>query len=160
VPLSHFCRCKEKDAALCEKPQQLIARFITIEALRELGHSPGTNANESFDQIISWMAPKNKVHSMSISFKMRVGMAIRINTLGLVGCHREVFDKLGMFVTSDVCHHLQVKDTNRHKGVTKAKTPAAKCQSVVGMDEGHMEEDTTVATAPRRMRGPRRCGLC
>ena len=185
----HFYRCKEKDAALYEKLQQIIARFITIEALRELAHSLDTNANESFNQIISWMAPKNKVYSMSISLKIRVGMAIGINTLGLVGYYREVFDKLGMFMTSDVYHYLQVKDTNRHKRITKAKTPAAKrrrqrgkfeklkkhteeakrarCrrdgsvyQSGIGMDGGYMEEDATATTAPRRTRGPRRCGLC
>jgi len=40
----HFHRCKEKDAALCEKPQQLIAGSITVEALQELTHSPDTTA--------------------------------------------------------------------------------------------------------------------
>jgi len=65
----HCCRCKDKDSALCEKLQQLIRRFIAIEALKELAHSLDTNANESFNQMISWMAPKNKVYSMSVSLK-------------------------------------------------------------------------------------------
>ena len=186
----HFCRSKVKDIAMCEHPQQLIGRFIAIGALKELAHSLDTNANESFNQIISWMAPKNKVYSMSISLKIRIGMAIGINTMGLLGYYRFLFDKLNMMMTSDVYHYLQVKDSNRSKRVTKAKTPTAKrrrqrfkfeklkqhtedakrarCrrdgsvyQSGIGMNGGYLDDDATAPnTNPRRTRGLRKCGIC
>ena len=186
----HYYRSKEKDAELYEKLQKLVARFITIEALKELAHSLDTNANEAFNQIISWMAPKNKVYSMSISLKIRIGMAIGINTLGLVGHYKETFDQLGMFMTSDVYHYLQVKDSNRSKRINKAKTSAAKrrrqrgkfeklkqhtedakrarCQrdgsvyeSGIGMNGGYQDDDATADNRPKkRSRGVRKCGLC
>jgi len=186
----HYYRCKVKDVALYERLQQLIGRFITIEALKELAHSLDTNANEAFNQTISWMAPKNKVYSMSVSLKIRIGMAIGINTMGLVAYYRLLFDKLNMVMTSDVYHYLQVKDSNRTKRVNKAKTPTAKrgrqrfkfeklkqhtedakrarCrrdgsvyQSGIGMNGGYLDDDATASnTNPRRARGLRRCGIC
>jgi len=115
-----------KDVALHEQLNHLIARFIAIEALLELAHSLDTNANESFNQSTSWMAPKNKVCSMSVSLKIRIGMAIGISTMGLVRHYRLLFDKLGMTMTSDVYHYLQVKDSDRFICINKAKTPTAK----------------------------------
>jgi len=186
----HCYRCKVKDVALYEQLNHLIARFITIEALLELAHSLDTNANESFNQSISWMAPKNKVYSMSVSLKIRIGMAIGINTMGLVRYYRLLFDKLGMAMTSDVYHYLQVKDSNRFKRINKAKTPTAKrrrqrfkfeklkqhtedakrarCrrdgsvyQSGIGMDGGYiLEDEATNATARPRRSSARKCGIC
>jgi len=57
---------------------------------------------------------------------MRIGMAIGINTMGIVACFRESFDKLGIMMTTDVYHYLQVKDMNRNKQISKTKTPTAK----------------------------------
>jgi len=51
----HYYRCKDKDSALYEKLQQLIGRFIVIEALKELAHSLDTNAmNHSTKQSHGW----------------------------------------------------------------------------------------------------------
>jgi len=111
---------------------------------------------------------------MSVSLKIRIGMAIGVNTMGLVAYYREIFDKLEMMVTTDVYYYLHVKDTNRNKQISKAKALAAKrrcqwgkfeklkmhteeanrarcrrdgsvCQSGIGMDGGYLEDDATAS---------------
>jgi len=99
-----------------------------------------------------------------------------------------LIDKLGIMMTSDVCHSLQVKDTNRNKRISKAKTPAAKrrrqqgkfeklkmhteeakrarcrrdgsvCQSGIGMDGGYLEDDATASNGNGNNAQRRRRGL-
>lgn len=56
----HFYRSKAKDNELYEELQQILRRFITLDALKEVAHSMDTCANESLNNTISWVAPKNK----------------------------------------------------------------------------------------------------
>lgn len=55
-----FYRCKNKEPKLYAKLQSIVARFSTLEALKELYHKMDTCANESFNNTIAWMAPKTK----------------------------------------------------------------------------------------------------
>jgi F0F1-type ATP synthase delta subunit len=55
-----FYRCKDKDAALYKQLKEMLARFLTIDALKEVAHNLDTCVNESMNQVVSWLAPKNK----------------------------------------------------------------------------------------------------
>ena len=64
-----FYHDKSKDAELCDKLCLIMARFVTLEALKEVVHNMDTCANESFNNTIVWVAPKNKVYSGSQSLQ-------------------------------------------------------------------------------------------
>jgi len=60
-----FNHDKEKDVLLYKKLQSILARFITLDAPKEVAHSLDTCANESFNNTMAWVAPKNKVYAGS-----------------------------------------------------------------------------------------------
>jgi tRNA isopentenyl-2-thiomethyl-A-37 hydroxylase MiaE len=63
---------------------------------------------------------------MSHSLLIQIGIALGINSMGLLGYYEELFKQLGMDMTEDIHHYLQVKDNNKTKQITKAKLPASK----------------------------------
>ena len=105
-----FYHDKVKDAALYAKLQSIIARFVTLEALKEVGHTMDTCANESFNNMISWLAPKNKVYARTNSLKNQICIAIGIFSLGTKAYYEGLFHNLGITITPDVLHYLTVKD--------------------------------------------------
>lgn len=52
-------KVKDKDLYCCLT--KLMDHFITIAALKEVGHGSDTQVNESLNNTISWLAPKNAV---------------------------------------------------------------------------------------------------
>ena len=70
------CREKGKDDLLCERLQSMLKRFITLDASKEVTHSLDTCANESFNDTVAWVAPKNKVYAGSNSLCNRMSVAI------------------------------------------------------------------------------------
>ena len=53
-----YYRTKTKDAALYNKLQQIVQRFITFDQLKEVAHGMDTDVNESFNNTFSWLAPR------------------------------------------------------------------------------------------------------
>ena len=78
----HFYRCKEKDKVLYAELKRIMARFLTLEALLEVAHTMDTNANESLNNTISWIAPKNKVLCGTLSLAICIGIALGITSVG------------------------------------------------------------------------------
>ena len=123
---SKMYRCKTKDKKLYSMLLQKIERFITEDALDEVGHGMDTLVNESFNNTVAWVAPKNKVYSSSDSLKNRVAICLGINSLGTLDYYRQLFHRLDIAMSDDVLHYLTVVSNKRHKRITKAKTPQYK----------------------------------
>ena len=81
-----------------------------------------TCANESFNNTISWLAPKNKVYCGIHSLNNHISIVIGITTPGTFKYFEELFQKLGIELTPDVVHFLTIKSTHRKKRIDKAKT--------------------------------------
>ena len=79
------------DALLYDKLSSIVARFITIEALKEVAHAGDTCANESFNNTIAWVAPKNKVYCGSYSLANRISICIGIKLMGLQAFYEQLF---------------------------------------------------------------------
>jgi len=62
-------RSKETDPKLYNELEKRIDRFITLDAFKEVSHGMDTNTNESFNNVVAWLAPKNKTYSKSKSLK-------------------------------------------------------------------------------------------
>lgn len=105
-----FYRCKTKDGTLYNILSEKISRFITLERLKEVAHGMDTQVNESFNNTASWFAPKNKVYCGSRSLSNRISLAVGINTLGLLQYFKRLYKKLGIVITPNVLHFLQVKE--------------------------------------------------
>jgi hypothetical protein len=121
-----FYRCMTKDAKLYGILKGEYARFITLDKLKEVSHSMDTQPNESMNNTISWLAPKNKCYSGSQSLRNRICIAIGINQLGLHKYLKKLLHRLGITMTPNTTHFLTQKDRKRAKRIAKTKTTVAK----------------------------------
>lgn len=146
-----YYRNKKKDAVLYEKLSELLGRFLTPQALRDVSHGMDTNVNESFNNTVSWFAPKNKVYCSSGSLLNRVALAIGINSVGFEVFFRRLFAKLGITLTSDVSHFLRVKDRSRVNRIVALKTPKKKKQRIQ-QKMATLKKETLIAVKERNRR--------
>ena len=72
-----------------------------------------TNCNESFNNTVAWLAPKNKVYCGSRSLWNQIAIAIGIMSIGLVEFYERLFHKLGIAMTPNmITHFLTIKEKN------------------------------------------------
>jgi hypothetical protein len=105
-----YYRCKTKDAKLYDVLQKKISRFITTDWLKEIAHGMDTQVNESFNNTVSWVAPKNKVYCGSCSLSNCLCLAVGVNSLGIYHYFMRLFKSMAIKVTPSITHYLQVKD--------------------------------------------------
>jgi len=144
-----YYRNKERDAKLYSVLQQKIARFITVDALREVCHNMDTNVNESLNNTIAWVAPKNKVYSGTASLSNRMSIALSITSLGTMEFFRRLFDEFGITMTEDVRHFLEAHHLRRAKRIAKSKTVDGKKKRARQFHE-KLIEHTLVAKKERK----------
>jgi hypothetical protein len=143
-----FYRCKTKDAALFGALEPIVARFVTLQRLHEVAHGLDTQVNESFNNTFSWVAPKNKVYSGSQSLRNRLSIAIGINGLGTVDYFTRLYKSLGVIMTPNVHHFLQLKEQTRVKRIQKVKlVESKKLRRKAKFDK--QRQDEAVATKER-----------
>jgi hypothetical protein len=82
--------------------------------------------NEAFNNICTWFAPKNKVFTGSFSLHIRIGLAVGINSIGVLEYFKRLFRKLGITMTNNVVRYLTIKEANRVKKHDNGKTSTAK----------------------------------
>jgi hypothetical protein len=89
----HYYRSMQKgeDAKLYGVLQDKIARFISVDRLHKVAHGMDTQVNESFNNTVSWFAPKNKVYCGTSSLTNRVGFAVSITSVGVLEYFRRLF---------------------------------------------------------------------
>ena len=121
-----FYRCKQKDKELYESLQQLVSRFVTHEALVEIGHGFDTLVNESLNNTVSWVAPKNKTYSTTQSLRNRICIAVCINGVGTLEFYQRLFVKLDMPMPIDILHFLRKTNNIRAHKIAKTKMGAVK----------------------------------
>jgi hypothetical protein len=126
VASDRYYRNKEKDAALYAELNKMIQRFISPDKLREVAHGMDTNVNKSINNTISYFAPKNRVYCGTRSLQNRVSIAIGVLSLGMVEYFKRLFKALGIYMTPNILHFLEVKEKHRLYRIEKAKTSKAK----------------------------------
>jgi hypothetical protein len=149
-----YYRSKTKDAALYTiLSEKIMARFITLERLKEVGHSMDTQVNESFNNTVAWIAPKNKVYCGTQSLMNRLSVAIGINKLGLETFYKRLYKMLGISMTNNINHFLQVKDAKRTKRLIKKQTKEAK-KARLKRRFDQIKEDEAIAKRDDAKRNP------
>jgi hypothetical protein len=111
-----FYRCKTRDAKLYAVLSDMISRFITLDKLKEISYGMDTQVNESFNNTLSWIAPKNKVYCGSASLSNRFCMAIGIHSISITRFWTRVFKVFAITVTPGIVHFLTAKDSKTEVG--------------------------------------------
>jgi hypothetical protein len=138
-----YYRSKTTDAKLYVILSDKVSRFITFDRLKEVAHGMDTQVNESFNNTASWFAPKNKVYCGSCSLTNRLSIALGINTLGLTEYFRRLFKRLGIHLTRNVMHWLQMKDQTRSKRLARIKTKDKKKDRIKRKHEDLIKDEAT-----------------
>lgn len=146
-----YYRNKERDTKLYNLLQQKLARFVAVDALREVCHDMDTNKNESLNNTIAWIAPKNKVYSGTASLSNRICIALCVTSLGVLPFFEEVFKQFGIVMTDDVRHYLEGLHLRRAKRIAKTKTTAGKKKRSKKFHD-KLIEHTVVAKRERKKR--------
>jgi hypothetical protein len=113
---------KESDAKLYKTLSDKLARFISLDRLQEVAHGMDSQVNESLNNTISWLAPKNKVYCASSSLSNRIGIAVGINSLGMVEYFSRLLKSLGIIMTPNIKHFLEVREKSRSNRLKAIKT--------------------------------------
>ena len=119
-------RDKDGDAKLYKCLTDILRRFITLSALKEVGHGSDTQVNESLNNTISWLAPKNKTYSGSVSLRNRISMGIGISSVGTYEYFVRLLEKLGCPVTDHVRYYLSTQQKTRATRIAKYKKKQVK----------------------------------
>ena len=132
-----WCKCKnmtneqrfyrnphnsDADSKLYNHLHTILAKYASVDRLKEVAHGMDTNCNESLNNTISYFAPKNRVFCGTRSLHNRVAIAIGINSMGFMVYFQRLLKALGIAVTPNVEHWLQVRETIRNRRLLKAKT--------------------------------------
>jgi hypothetical protein len=125
-----------------------------MDKSEEMAHGLDINMNESFNNICTWFAPKNKVFAGSGSLHNRIAFTVGVNSCGVLLFYKKLFRKMGITVTDNVEHYLEHKESNRIKKLAKVKTSTAKkdknkrkyenlkAHTIIAKKEHHKREGT------------------
>jgi len=119
-------RTMERDKDLYDLMSGILSEYITPDKLEEIGHGYHTNVNESFNNLVAWIAPKNKVYSGSISLLARLSVAIGQKLAGYEVFFRKVFQAIGMEMEPGVWHYLKWAGGEKLKHKEASQTPEYK----------------------------------
>jgi hypothetical protein len=147
-----YYRCKTKDAKLYQILKGIFDLFVSLDRLQEVAHGVDTQVNESFNNTASWFAPKNKVYCGTRSLHNRIGMAIGINSLGLLDYFKRPNKTYGIAMTPNVMHFWTVnKERNRQKRLKNLQTREYKKLRMKRKFE-QLKEDEKIAKRERSKR--------
>jgi hypothetical protein len=107
VDTNKVYRSMERDPDLYKELCEILAEFITPQAIHEIAHEHDTNANESFNNLVAWIAPKNKVFAGSVSLLSRICIALGMKLDGFENFFRKLFSAMGMTMEPGTWHYLQ-----------------------------------------------------
>jgi hypothetical protein len=148
-----------KDAELYKVLTKIVSRFITLDRLKEVAHGMDTQVNESFNNSAAWLAPKNKVYCGTTSLTNRISIGVGIVSIGIHCYFRRLFHSLGIAMTPNIIHFLEVKENQRRKRLVKLKTREAKRDRMKRKFD-KLKEDEKIAKKERSKRdGTYRTGM-
>ena len=114
------------DQKLYDDLHTILSPFSTLEKLKEIAHGMDTQVNESLNNTISWLAPKNKTYSGTNSLKNRIDIAVSINSLGYDVYFEMLFEELGIDMTPSSKKYFDEREKQRHNHASSQKTTTAK----------------------------------
>ena len=87
-----YYRDMEKDKAVFQQLKQAFLPYTTRKSLEQVLHNFNTQLNESLNNKITYLAPKNRNYSKSMELPTRVSLAIGMHNLGEDNFTRRIMD--------------------------------------------------------------------
>jgi hypothetical protein len=115
-------RCRTQDAELFNSLSVLLQPFVSLKGLKDVAHGWDTNPNESMNNTIAWIAPKNKNYSGTNSLRVRISIAVSIQSLGYDECFLRIFKDLGLDMDNITAHKMKMSETGRQYQQMQAKS--------------------------------------
>ena len=115
-----------KDVELCKMLNETISHFVAPERLDEVAHGMVTQVNESLNFSISIEAQKNKAFCGTRLLSNRIAIAVGIASLGFMPFYKHLYKSLGIVITPNIVHFLEVKGRNRNKRPLNANNTSTK----------------------------------
>jgi hypothetical protein len=128
--LNKFYHDKEKNSELYRALTDVLSKYTTTECLWEVAHEYDTNPNESMNDLILWITPKNKCCLGSMSLTTRIAAVMCIQTLSFKAFFGQLFQRLGIVMTQGTRYWLGQKDKPHEKNKEKAKELTTKKRSM------------------------------
>ena len=128
-------RCKKKHHKLYLFLTNVVARFITPQALKEVAHGSDTQVNESLNNSVTWFAQKNKTYAATSSLGNRVCLALGIYSIGYHQYFERLFQRFGMDMPDDVRFYLVKQQRTRAYRIARDKKTDVKKQRNVKLHD-------------------------
>ena len=100
-------RSKLDDKPLHDKLEEIISPFISLQGLEDIAHGGDTQVNESLNNSMTWLAPKNKTISGSRSLANRVAICCCINLLGYDEFLHRLFQRMGLDMNDSTWYSIR-----------------------------------------------------
>lgn len=158
--MGKFFRCESRDEDdLCSFPTTLVGQCATDAKLNEVGHGMDTNANESLNSVVTWMAPKAKTCGGSVSSQTCIFMAIGIHLLaGFEAFFSGPLKEMDTTVTPGVSHCPSMKNRQSRKS-NNAKLAKTKRRLRKGQCDQLKVATDQLREARRKELGIHKCGV-
>jgi len=95
--------------------KNIFDQYASVEMMAYCNHFFDTQTNESLNESIANVAPKNVCYSNSVSLFSRVALVIGCHNLGYSRFFHDVFDEIGMSWTSTMSGYLNKRDKKKEK---------------------------------------------
>ena len=105
----------KKGAKIFSQLKEVCDRFTTDAKLSESLHYGDTQANESFNNQLAYLAPKNVNYLQSKSLYFRLAIAILLNNEGHGEAWKSIFKSVGINLQPKILEHLQIRDKRKEK---------------------------------------------
>jgi len=109
----HRYHDKDKEPALYMALMNIMKRFSTKEMLMQLWHPHWIQKNESLNQLVSILAPKDKHLSSSMSLSDRVALVVIVDSVGFAQGLSKVFKKIVCSLPASTLECLKRQDAHR-----------------------------------------------
>ena len=106
---------KEKDSKTYLQIKEICDRFSTDEQLQQSLHSGNTQKNECFNNMLSYIAPKNINYSHSNSLSFRFALCISLHNEGFLSTWNEIYNQMGRKLKPKLENHLLKRDNRKVK---------------------------------------------
>jgi hypothetical protein len=141
-------RCKEKNNKFYLQVKELFESFY--ELLEEMLHGWDTNIVEGMNQFFTKFLPKNRTYAMTIENKVRLYLAISIDSIGYTEVYRRIAEKSGLTycnVHQSMNHQLDKTKSYRR---TYRKLPKTKVRRMQSQYKKIVEGRAALAKANRK----------
>ncbi len=108
-------RIKKDDTVTYQQLKKIFDQYANLEQMGYCNHPYDTQTNESLNQAIATLAPKNTCYSGTISLYSRIALVIGIHNLGHVEHFNVLFETLGMAMTHNLMVYLDGKQRKKQK---------------------------------------------